>query len=563
MKKVFLKFITSILVLILAVTMCIPTHALDSTTKGTIMVNGLEPKVTVTAYKIIEVNLDKNGIPKHPIYKWVDETDNSVAKWVKKNYPTYIGEDNAVTETFEELDSALMDHPAKQTAAPIRQFQHALEQAIKNQEVTFTTTPLEKTSSNDKQITFEAFMGQYLLMAKGGKKIYTSTTASLIPEHKDNQWIIKDETPEDKSNHVMINMKSTEPTLTKHIIDPNSKESTNKNTVKIGDIVHYKLEVLIPYFPNNAKNPILIVRDQLPVGLDLTNQSEIQVYRDPECTEIINEGNDTFKITPTSRTSNTHSESFKITFSPSLLQNVNYRGVTIYITYSARVTANAYSNMTMENKVYMDYNPDPYKDEIVTKDDNKQVYTYGIKVNKVDKNGQTLSDAGFTLSKDTSNLNFIKIDDGKYRLALESESNGIQTLMTNNSGELEILGLDIGTYTLSETKAPNGYPVPNQNIIININTGANTNGSIKGSTVTVPLSLSYNYYDITNKDGTTAKASSKIEGHIVHVAVKNDKDNFTLPRTGGAGTFMFTIAGIALMAGAVLIFYYNRRKNNE
>lgn len=217
--------------------------------------------------------------------------------------------------------------------------------------------------------------------------------------------------------------------------------------------------------------------------------------------------------------------------------------------------------MTMENKAFMEYNPDPYKEKIVTKDDNKKVYTYGITVDKVSKTGTLLPNAEFTLSRDDSNLNFVKLDEGKYRHVYDSKENHTQTLVANNDGNLQILGLDTGTYTLSETKAPNGYPVPNQNIIININTGSNTNGSITDSTVTIPETLSYNYYD-TNNDGTK-DAKFMVKDHILSIAVKNDKDNFNLPRTGGAGTFMFTIAGIALMAGAVLIFYYNRRKNNE
>ena len=42
--------------------------------------------------------------------------------------------------------------------------------------------------------------------------------------------------------------------------------------------------------------------------------------------------------------------------------------------------------------------------------------------------------------------------------------------------------------------------------------------------------------------------------------VIGNKQGFNLPTTGGAGTWMFTIGGLVLMAGAVVVFISSRKK---
>ena len=46
------------------------------------------------------------------------------------------------------------------------------------------------------------------------------------------------------------------------------------------------------------------------------------------------------------------------------------------------------------------------------------------------------------------------------------------------------------------------------------------------------------------------------------VTVKNYK-GFTLPTTGGIGTFVFTFAGIAMMAAAVILLITSKKKKAE
>ena len=48
------------------------------------------------------------------------------------------------------------------------------------------------------------------------------------------------------------------------------------------------------------------------------------------------------------------------------------------------------------------------------------------------------------------------------------------------------------------------------------------------------------------------------------LSIKNRlKKGFTLPTTGGIGTFVFTFAGIAMMAAAVILLITSKKKKAE
>ena len=100
--------------------------------------------------------------------------------------------------------------------------------------------------------------------------------------------------------------------------------------------------------------------------------------------------------------------------------------------------------------------------------------------------------------------------------------------MTDANGYIDVEGLDVGSYHFEETKAPKGYSI-------------NTDG--KTLTLTV--------------DGKVATAKLYNEGSL------NDTKLNALPSTGGMGTYLFTIIGVVVMAGAAGAFFISRRKGSE
>ena len=100
--------------------------------------------------------------------------------------------------------------------------------------------------------------------------------------------------------------------------------------------------------------------------------------------------------------------------------------------------------------------------------------------------------------------------------------------------------LPIGKYTLVETEAPEGYVLP-------------TGDAAKTTfTVGTPATLD-GTYTIENVSGNNSTVLDNI------ITIKNVK-GVNLPQTGGAGTWMFTIGGLVLMAGAVVVFMATRKK---
>lgn len=115
-----------------------------------------------------------------------------------------------------------------------------------------------------------------------------------------------------------------------------------------------------------------------------------------------------------------------------------------------------------------------------------------------------------------------------------SDSKGV--VQWNGSPDLTSLN---GEYQLIETKAPNGY-VLHEN----------------GWTLLFENGLLKSVKD--NKDGTVTNATyDAIEGACVNVT--NTKI-YSLPSTGGNGIYWYTIGGMALMMGAALILYKDKRK---
>lgn len=201
-------------------------------------------------------------------------------------------------------------------------------------------------------------------------------------------------------------------------------------------------------------------------------------------------------------------------------------GTTIEVKYSAIVE----NDHTYNNSATVNSNTVNYVPGIVNG------YTGNVTLKKVDTNGKTLNGAEFQLLKVTpvekegaeatkTPVNVVRVNDGEYKVALEGETGATTTLVATN-GTLKVTGLDEGDYEFEETKAPTGYKVSSEN---------------KAFTITP---------DETKEVSVDA------------VVFKNTKLS-ALPSTGGMGTYLFTIIGVVVMAGAAGAFFISRRKGSE
>ena len=130
------------------------------------------------------------------------------------------------------------------------------------------------------------------------------------------------------------------------------------------------------------------------------------------------------------------------------------------------------------------------------------------------------------------------------------------TYTTPENGILEIQGLKPGTYYLRETKAPSGYILLPEPIKIEIHWKGeeDTDGSTASGKKTLEVIVDDGKYDkdIIGQIQVNTDTANRVEITVVN------SELYELPNSGGMGIYWYSIGGILLMIGAVLILYKNK-----
>ena len=232
-------------------------------------------------------------------------------------------------------------------------------------------------------------------------------------------------------------------------------------------------------------------------------------------------------------------------------------GEEIVITYKAKLNKNATGETGFEtNSVKINYSNDPNGGyDGVTEVDKDKVYTFDIDLHKYAAGNESayLAGAEFKLydneeaakgeTPDTA-IKLVKVDATHYRVATADEITTpgrleiTDTITTVSTGMVNIDGLGEGDYWLKETKEPSGFNKPEDPFKINIDATFEADGTLESSTVTVD---------------TTANSAND---HTVKI---ENRQGTILPGTGGMGTVIFTVVGVAAIAGGI-VWYVNRRR---
>ena len=545
-KSLFSKLIALCLAVVMMMSLGMTVSAaVAADSKKDVTVIGLDEGTTVSIYKVIDVNINANGQPENPMYTWTD----GMAAWLKNNtnetYKTYIDEKtNAVAEAFQKGT----------TAEAFRSFWHDVEAAIQAKQINISIAYDDQTvAAGQTSATFTGVgMGEYLLSAKGGVKIYQPTTVLLVPSYnkEKNEWILGDATVGTDTR-----MKGVQPPIDKTVQD-------GDNTVAVGDTVTFVLNATVPSYPEDATYKKFIISDKLGNGLVFKgsiDKNSIKVSSDAEGKNTIAQSY--YDVQPNWTSPETYEQrTFAVIFKNNFFEDSStIRNV--YVTYQAEVTADAFisdPSGTMVNDAFLGYNNDPYtEDGYKENPTDEKVYTYEIDLTKVDSNGIAIQENSATFQLKTGDtLLYFTGSKGVYTYSSNTGSTASATadLITASDGSLKIKGLDAGTYTLLETKAPDGYVLPNGSIEIIIR-DQEPNGTIDnvlGGNVTASGSAALNG-QVTISDNSTT-ISFKVQN------TSSDEAGFQLPTTGGMGTMMFTIAGILIMGGAVALIVVAARK---
>ena len=517
---------------------------------GTITITGLsDSSVTVKAYKIIDESVDASNAPTSGL-TWND----AVASWIRgnySNYSQYIGENNTVSKTYQDLTGDSTNDPTSgidsttnaTTTGDVAEFLDKLAASG-----TLTKAQDSASSQEGADVTLNLPVGGYYIeiTSTDGPYVYRAIAANVLPTQNGGQWTIAPQTITAKRSKASIDKVVNGDRTDKKINTGKDNKGQGSDTVSIGDTVTFDLYTDVPVYPSNAKNKQYLISDVMNEEQGLTFGEIVKVEATKDA------ASDSENYTPlaandayTLNNPGTDAAGTATTFT----LNFNYEKIRAYkkihVKYTATVNANAKPGTAMENDAKLQYSNNPYTNEgYHTEEDKTKVYTFGIKVFKQDESGKALTGAEFNLAdSNNTTLQFVKLDDGQYRLAKEDEQGAEPTLAVDNNGQLNVYGLKGAdangnslTYKLTETKAPDGY--------------------VK---LTSPISVTLTPQKDSNNDYTGTLGTTTDAGYVTE-NVKNQKSG-TLPQTGGIGTIIFSVLGALMVAGGVLLIGSRRKKN--
>lgn len=303
-----------------------------------------------------------------------------------------------------------------------------------------------------------------------------------------------------------IKEKNGQPTIEKQVKNGDTWGTTND--AKIGDTVEYKVEIKVA---DGAQK--YTVTDTMSKGLTFNSGSLKVTANGAQTTN--------YTLTPTEN-------GFTLELPESYVSNLT-KGTVILVTYNATLNKKAVIDGDGNtNEVTLSYgnHQSTVPSKVTTK-------SYQFDLVKVDGTTNKLLDgAEFELADGNTKLSFVKDDDGNYRVAAAGED-GATTTITVKNGKVNIYGLAGKTYTLTETKAPDGY-----NKLVTPETVNLTDGSMASATI---------------------ESETYVDGGVV---VKNNAGT-VLPSTGGMGTTLFYVVGGGLMVAALVLLITKKRMEHK
>lgn len=332
-------------------------------------------------------------------------------------------------------------------------------------------------------------------------------------------------------------------TIDKKIVE-DDKEVT-ETQANIGDKIKYKVTYSVPVSEYGLTN--LVVTDTM--GKGLTFDDIVEIKNDNQVVDNANNQNYEVSAPVVSGKDTT----ITITFTEAYLNTLKGPSTQSFtITYGATVNNDAVLGQTgNKNEVYVTYQNNGDNKHNTDHKETK-VFTYGIDLLKTGENNENLSNVEFTLTKRTDAVNAVPVkvkevtDSNQNKFYVTDNNADSNTVKTNVEGKIYIRGLEAGTYFLTETKTNEGYVLLKNPVKIVIE---QTDSKTGVASATVDSKNTTMKEDSLNKGSATAE---------VPLTVVNHK-GFDLPATGGAGTALFTIAGIVIVAVAAALLFMRKK----
>ncbi|MBQ4530635.1 MAG: SpaH/EbpB family LPXTG-anchored major pilin [Lachnospiraceae bacterium] len=368
--------------------------------------------------------------------------------------------------------------------------------------------------------------------------------------------------------------------ITKNVIkkDNTSDENAKDSDYSVGDIITYEVKIVVPENITQLKKFEIV---DTPTNIDYVEGSI--VLKDAN-QNIIAAGAGIYSVIK-----NTSTKGFTMTFTPANMGS--YKNTTLTMTYKATLLPNPNTTTSgNENKISLEYsnqilpenstddpgNPNnpidpnnPSEPTTTIVKDSAVVYSFQLNVEKKNEENTAMSGVTFDLYEEVSEgttgaltgdgVNGTGLDKGKYWRKI----NGSTSLTTNGEGKVSQIGLSNGTYYLVETKTQAEYNLLKEPLEVTLDIDYAT-------TRQTDPEISNSIIEKNKKTATTFSEGATMSTELTYsnnsgtatITVVNRK-GFTLPTTGGAGSFLFTLIGCAIMIGGFIIFRKTSAKKSD
>lgn len=359
-------------------------------------------------------------------------------------------------------------------------------------------------------------IGAYYVYAASKKTTY-NPMGEAVYGYDDNGLMIA----QDK----IIDAKGSTYTLTKAFTGDDGQ--TIYQVVNRGQEVPFTITATFPSYDKDARDRAFQITDE-PTGMKVTEVTvkvggtKLTEGTDYTLVSVGTDGKDGSVITKLPAEEN---QKVRVRFSSEYIGLENkHAGQTVTVEVKAQITdADAFVNTASSDKGSNTPNVNGKLGSITI---NKYDENYG----KENVTSKLLAGAEFSIAQDKKKIQFVHVvdEEGKsiYKKATAEEiaDNNITKVenIVAKNGVVVAKGLDDGTYQIVEEKAPAGYSVVKVD-------------------------------DVTIANGENPTATVDVSDTKLH----------SLPHTGGMGTYLFTIIGVVVMAGAAGAFFISRRKGSE
>ena len=304
-----------------------------------------------------------------------------------------------------------------------------------------------------------------------------------------------------------------------------SDDENTDTTVRYGagDSIPFKLTAVMPDSISAYEAYQLVFHDSMTDGLTY-DEGSIKVFVGD--TEIPAEN---YMVA-----SDDGMKSFTVTINDAKVEPFNaVAGTEVSVKYSATLNDGAvFRNV---NNAYLEYSNNPNGEGTgTTVSDDVTAFTFELNIDKVDKDGNALAGAGFTLYKKTA--------DGYVQFGDE----------VTGGTDFSFGGLAVGDYKLVESTTPDGYNTMEDlefSVVADSMEDADGNAYVTGLKIIAQGgTLDSNMIEGWTADTDTGMLSADIANYR----------GSELPSTGGMGTMMFYVVGGCIMA--VVCFILVKRK---